>query len=637
LSFIAELKRRNVFRVGVAYAVAAWLVAQVIEIAADSFSAPEWVMQMLLTVLLLGLPVALILAWALELTPEGIKREKDVDRSTSITPRTGKQLNNIILVLMALAIAYLLFDKFNGHQMPRGEQVSNSTQESSQRPQQSTAQGDANSTAPGPDAKASPSSTDNSVAVLPFVNMSSDPEQEYFSDGITEEIINALVKIPGLSVPARTTVFAFKGERRDVRKIGGELGVAHVLEGSIRSQGKQVRITAQLIKVDDGFHLWSETFDRQLDNIFVVQEEIATAIAEVLTGELGMGVKAVPHTTRNMEAYDSYLQGRALLHQRGGDSLEKAVELFTRTTEMDPQFAPAWAAMALTYSVMDNIQGMEEKAIETAKHALKLDPNNVDALDALGSAYRDSWRWAEAEPVFERAMAIDPQSAELLEDYAEFLAIVGRFDGYLAIAEKGYALNPRLGPLADAYVWALMKHGKYEKANEVIEQWNRSVTAGDKVTWWDEPFWKMAPALASGDTTAAIELAQQLGPVHMKTETRDAIIALLESPSNTQARDILRAVVSESNLEAYDFDAYIAKMVLSYSGDIDFLVEDMISFYQENPHGNLEDIWSPIYTPVRQHPRFEVFLKLTGLPEYWDQAGWPDACQRKGDGSIDCQ
>jgi TolB-like protein/Tfp pilus assembly protein PilF len=616
MNFFAELKRRNVFRVGIAYLIGSWLLAQIAELLLDTFNAPEWTMQFIVVVLLIGFPIALFFAWAFELTPDGVKRESEVDRSQSIRRETGEKLNRGIIGILVIALAYFVWEsRFEKDLAPAEPNRASVTSTETQPPQ--------------------PVAVKNrSVAVLPFVNMSSDPEQEYFSDGITEEIINALVKIPGLAVPARTSVFGFKGHQGDVRKIGGQLGVAHVLEGSIRSQGDQVRITAQLIKVDDGFHLWSETYDRKLDNIFVVQEEIAQAIATVLTGELGLGVVTVPNKTRNMEAYDSYLQGRAMLHKRG--NLDETVALFKRTTELDPQFAPAWAAMALTYSVMDQTPELLEKAISTAKHALSLDPENVDALDALASALRESWRWAEAEPYFEQAMAIDPQSSELLEDYAEFLNMVGRFDEALSTAQEGYAIDPLLGPLADVYVMSLMANGKYDRAIEVIEQWNRATEQTGTLVWWHEPFWKMLPLIAKGDNTGAIAMASQLGPEQMAEPTRTAIVTLLENPANEQARDVLRSAI-RGKKTYYNSDAYMASLVLLRSGDIDFIIDHVIADAQKSGFGNIEDTWSPIYAQFRQHPRFAEYLELTKLPEYWDQAGWPDICQRKEDGRIECR
>lgn len=619
MSLFAELKRRNVFRVGIAYLVVAWLVMQVADVVINNVGAPGWVFQIIMLVLGTGFPLVLIFAWAFELTPDGVKRDSEVDRSESIRQETGQKLNRGIILILVVALSYFVWESrfHNDNDVVAVSETETSVKIETQALADQAAE--------------------QSVAVLPFINMSSDPEQEYFSDGITEEIINALVKIPGLSVPARTSVFGFKGQQGDVRNIGQQLGVTHVLEGSIRSQGKQVRITAQLIKVDDGFHLWSETYDRQLDNIFIVQEEIAAAIARVLTGELGLEVITVPNQTNNMEAYDSYLQGRALLHKRGEENLDQAIELFTHTVTLDPEFAPGWAAMALTYSVMDWTSARPEKAISTANHALSLDPDNVDALDALASALRESWQWADAEVYFEQAMAIDPQSSELLEDYAEFLGMVGRIDDYLSIGETGYAVDPLLGPLADSYVLALSNMGKYDRAMEVIEEWNKSTNQEHIPDWWHEPVWKMMPLMAGGDTSGAIAMAKKIGPEQMSEPVKLAIIELLEDPANEQARDILRNTVSTENRLYYSSDSYTSYLVLIYTGDIDYSIDRMISDARQYGHGNIEHIWSPILSELRQLPRFEEFLELVNLPEYWDQAGWPNICQRHDDGRIACQ
>ena len=414
-----------------AYVIVSWLVAQVAELALDSFEAPSWVMKTLLLLLALGLPLVLLFAWAFELTPEGIKREQDIEREASTTGRTRGGLSYVIAVTAVLAVGLFLWTQ--------------------REP------GDESATLIPATAE------DQSVAVLPFVNMSPDPAQEYFSDGITEEIINAVVKIPGLSVPARTSVFAFRDHRGDIRDIGESLGVAHVLEGSVRSQGQQVRITAQLIKVDDGFHLWSETFDRKLENIFDVQEEIATAIADALVGKLGATVVTVPNQTRNMAAYDTYLKGRVALRDRKPE----AVTLLEQATAADPNFAPAWAALAIAYqSILESYQ----QGIDAARKALALDPNNVDALNAMGAAMRQHRRWLEAEEQFDRALAADPNSAELLEDYAEFLLLVGRTQDALAITTRGMDIDSRLVPLALAHTDALATNGQAGEARQLAQE-----------------------------------------------------------------------------------------------------------------------------------------------------------------------
>src|SRR3990170_1555732 len=259
MSLFEELKRRNVFRVGIAYVITAWLVAQIADLVLDNIESPAWVMQTLMLVLALGFPFALLFAWAFELTPEGIRKEKDVDRSQSITHETGRKLDYAIIAFLMLALGYFAWDKF----APGGESAPATTVTEEEPPD-----------------------TGKSIAVLPFVNMSDDAGNEYFSDGISEEILNALAKVPELQVAGRTSSFAFKGLNQDLRQIGSALNVSHILEGSVRKAGKRVRITAQLIKAADGYHVWSDTYDRELDDVFAIQDEISAAILQQLKAKL---------------------------------------------------------------------------------------------------------------------------------------------------------------------------------------------------------------------------------------------------------------------------------------------------------------------------------------------------------------
>ncbi|MBE9550040.1 MAG: adenylyl cyclase, partial [Proteobacteria bacterium] len=273
MSFIAELKRRNVIRVGFAYAVVAWVVAQVADLALESFGSPPWVMKTILFLMAIGWVIAIFIAWAYEITPDGIKREADVNRADSIGQQTGRKLDRLVIVVLLLAVAVLLLERF----LPTHDQalIDNpaprpATQLVTPAPQAT----------PGTTAdKARDTSAGLSIAVLPFVNMSSDPEQEFFSDGISEEILNVLSRIQSLKVAARTSSFQFKGKNLDIEDIGRQLQVNHLLEGSVRKSGSTLRITAQLIEADTGFHVWSETFDRNPEDIFAIQDEIAAAIA----------------------------------------------------------------------------------------------------------------------------------------------------------------------------------------------------------------------------------------------------------------------------------------------------------------------------------------------------------------------
>ena len=320
MSFIEELRRRNVFRVAVAYLVSAWVALQLADIVLESIEAPNWVIQAFMLAIGLGFVPALVFAWAFELTPEGIKKEKDVDRNKSITQETGQRMNRGIIVALTIAVALLLFDRF----VPMG----------SPKPEEGATQEVAAATTPA-----------KSIAVLPFVNMSSDTEQEYFSDGISEEILNSLARVKELKVAGRTSSFAFKGQNQDLRQIGETLGVEHILEGSVRKSGAKVRITAQLIQVEDGFHLWSDTYDRELTDVFAIQDEIATAILGQLKAHLldDGTQEEVAAIRTDSEAFDLYLLARQRMYERMQKPLESASDLLDRVIEIDPNYAPWWA------------------------------------------------------------------------------------------------------------------------------------------------------------------------------------------------------------------------------------------------------------------------------------------------------
>jgi TolB-like protein len=320
MSFFVELKRRNVFRVGIAYAVVAWLVLQFADVVLNNVAAPEWVFSVIMLVLGIGFPVALVFAWAFEMTPEGIKREKDVDRSQSITPQTGRKLDFMIIGVLVVALAYFVADKF-------WLQAAGSD-----RPAQAAGQAAATS---GP----------RSIAVLPLVNMSSDAENEYFADGLSEELLNMLAKISELQVAGRTSSFAFKGQNQDLRGIAEKLNVDTILEGSVRKDDarQRVRITLQLINAEDGYHLWSETYDRELDDIFAIQEEIAHEVAKAMRVTLlGDDERRLAEQERtDLTAYELYLQGLQQFNDFSYASLREAERLFSQALERDPGYTPA--------------------------------------------------------------------------------------------------------------------------------------------------------------------------------------------------------------------------------------------------------------------------------------------------------
>jgi len=329
MSLFAELKRRNVVRVGIAYAVIAWVVAQIAEFAFENFGAPDWVLKTVVVLLLLGLPVILVFAWAFELTPEGLKREKDVDRSQSITSQTGHKLDRTIIAVLVVALAWFAWDKFGTESNPEAvaEPAPASEVQEIVRTEVS----------------------EKSVAVLPFVAMSSGPDDEYFADGLTEEILNSLAQLPELLVTARTSAFSFKGQDIPIQEIAAVLGVKHVVEGSVRRSGDRLRVTAQLIRANDGFHMWSENFDSSSKDTIAVQESIAEKIASAMDVILDERKREAMKKAglRDVEAFTLYQKGIELYEQSHGeidtiDGLRQANVYFEQVIERAPHFSQVY-------------------------------------------------------------------------------------------------------------------------------------------------------------------------------------------------------------------------------------------------------------------------------------------------------
>jgi TolB-like protein/Tfp pilus assembly protein PilF len=405
MSLLAELKRRNVFRVGAAYLVVGWLLIEVADTVFPRLGLPEWTVTFVIALLLLGLPVALFLAWAFELTPEGVKRTEEVEPHASVTPQTGRAIDKLILVGMVVVVAVIVADRFLFRDGGHGEPG---------LPAEQLAAGAVRTPVPAPTDEAGQLEA-SSIAVLPFADMSAAGDQEYFGDGLAEEILNLLAGVRELKVSGRTSSFSFKGKDTPIPEIGRALGVAHILEGSVRKAGERVRITAQLVKAEDGFHLWSETYDRQLADIFAIQDEIAGAIANAL--QLQLRLVGQVAGTGNLEAYDLYLQARTLIYQRTLRDLQEARGLVDRALTLDPDYAPALAASGELWQLLsDGVSSYGDIPVVQAHaaarrdldRALRLDPGLADAHAALGLLSMSLGDYAAADAHLARALAINP-------------------------------------------------------------------------------------------------------------------------------------------------------------------------------------------------------------------------------------
>ncbi|NND43759.1 MAG: tetratricopeptide repeat protein, partial [Xanthomonadales bacterium] len=433
MSLFNELKRRNVFRVAIAYGVIAWLILQVADVFLNNVDAPGWVFHVIVLLLGIGAVLVLVFSWVFELTPEGLKRQHEVDQDQSISGQTGKKLDRLITGVLVVALGYFVIDKFVLQAGREQAAVEAALQEAGAEIVQAPAR-----------ASGDP---DHSIAVLPFVNMSSDPEQEYFSDGLSEELLNLLAKIPELKVASRSSSFQFKGEKFDLTEVARQLNVDHVLEGSVRKSGDRLRITAQLIQADDGFHLWSETYDRPMDDIFAIQDEISAAVVDALKIEL-LGAPPEAEVV-DPEAYALWLKGRYFYALWGKNNFERAIEALDQALELDPDFARAWASLAVAYLTQaqsgyrDQDEGVRQ-AKQAIEKALSINPDlpDVRARETLILSQFE-WRWAEAEQSLAKAYAVAPRNSYVLNA----LGILGNATGEFALALKAYETQLEQEPL----------------------------------------------------------------------------------------------------------------------------------------------------------------------------------------------
>jgi TolB-like protein/Flp pilus assembly protein TadD len=453
MSFFQELKRRNVVRVGVAYAIVAWLLIQLAGALEPALLLPDWVDRVVAVFVIIGFPIVLLFAWAFELTPDGIKLTKDVSPDESITGTTGKKLEYTTIALLGIVVIFFLGREF----IP--------TQEGGSDP------------AAGADAQPA------SIAVLPFEDYSEAKDQDFFSKGISEEILNLLAKTNALRVAARTSSFAFSGAEMDIRDIGEKLDVETVLEGSIRKSGPNIRITAQLINVEDGYHIWSETYDRNYADIFRIQDEIAaeilTALKVHLLGEVAVPSRTKGETTVNMDAYNAYLIGKERLALRTKADIEAAHHLFETALEIDPEFAPAHVNLAHADLLLErwefggdgNIDPTHDKEIkEHLEIALRLAPELPEAIAVHGYYQLRRHKIEEAEASFNRALQLNPNYALAYTWRAETAYQQDRYLDMLADKEKAYALDPMSLEICSDLAYEYRSFWRPRDAERVIER-----------------------------------------------------------------------------------------------------------------------------------------------------------------------
>jgi TolB-like protein len=579
-SFFAELKRRNVYKVAVAYAVVSWLLIQAASILFPTFEAPPWVMKVFVAVLVLGFPIALILSWAFEITSEGIKRESEVDPSKTIAPRTGRRIVGLTMVLAVVAAALFVF------QLLRSKILT---------------------TATGSVASIASTISSKSVAVLPLVNTSGDPSNEYFSDGLSEELIAVLAKIPDLKVIGRSSSFLFKGKSGDSGAIGQRLGVAHLIEGSVRKQGDRVRIVAELINAADGRSIWSETYDRELKDVFAVQEEIAKSVAEQMKVKL-LGEKArsdaVP-SNRNPAAYSAILQSDFYFQQQTSESIQKAISFAQEAVRLDPDYAlayaklsQAWRQYGASFATADAEKAYEEARVAAEKGA-SLAPDLVEVRKAIGWVSMTpelDFRGAERE--FRRALELAPGDAGAKNALVYSLMAQGR----LAEAEQTCREALLLDPLVTTLWYNLGRlavgAGRYQDAEEMFRK-------GLEIQPHAARFHSYLAALniVKKNPTAALQQAQ----LEPDSFWREYALALVQqTQSDRRAAD---TALKDFSTKYARNGAYQIAVIHALRREPDEMFQWLDNAYATHDSGLTQLAITPFVSQYRDDPRFAALCQ----------------------------
>lgn len=577
-SFFRELKRRNVVKVGIAYAAIGWLTVDIASVIFPIFEAPKWILQVFASIIVLGFPIALVLAWAYELTPEGLKRTDVVPPEQSIARRTGRQLDYIIIAVLALAVILLVTDKFLSQQ----------------------------------NEPAAASSV--AIAVLPFVNRSPEPEQEYFSDGLAEELLNRLARIEALRVPARTSSFHFKGEDIDVREVGRRLSVGYVLEGSVRKSGQSVRVVASLIDVSSGYHIWTDSYERELIDIFEIQDDITRNIVAALAIELDDdSAPRLQLRQIDLGAYELWLRGRYHWNQRSEEGLTKAIELFQEATRRDPDYAEAYAGLADAYLSrfdygLSSWEASTFAARAAATKALELDERLASAHTSLAHILLHEWAWQAAEREFLRALELDPNYTLAHHWYALCLTALGRTDEAVQTMQRAHKLDPLSARINADVGMAYLAAGRYEEAvaqeGRTLELAPQSATARwirgmafEQMGRFDEAEADMRAVVEawSRDASALSSLGHLLGVAGREAEARELLAELIAKDATGEVAFFI-ALVHAGLGEADEAFTWLGQAIDERSGSVRYLQVDAR------------------LAALRRDPRFPVLVARVGLP-----------------------
>ncbi len=620
--FVSELKRRNVIRMAGLYLVGAWLITQVSATVLPLFHAPEWLTQGVVIVLAVGFIPAMIFAWIFELTPDGLKRDADIPEAQSIAPQTAQKMNRLIVALLLIAVAYFGFDKFYLAPKREAALVTQTTQAVTEKA-----------------AQQEKSENEQSIAVLAFENRSADKDNEYFSDGVAEEILNSLAKVQDLKVAGRTSSFYFKGKNESLGTIGKALGVAHVLEGSVRKQGDKLRITAQLIRVSDGFQMWSENFDGNDADIFALQEKIARQVTSELKVALNAGQQSrlIDTGTSSPEAYALYLQATAIFNRRDITQYQDAVAALQKALVLDPKYARAHSRLATLHATLGAYMDVDyrltnAKAISEANAALAIDPSLAEPHGVLGLTYgKQRGGYLRQREEFERALALDPDDVNSNFWYGLSLVMTGYSEAGIVRLEHALSIDPMMPNIVRWRGVMYYHSGDFGTAELYLK---RARSFGLLFAERELSF----IAFQRGDVATAIR------------KWSDGTRGLQNTwpPGSTEiiANGIYGDAMAKSRALAL-LDNVLSQAQPRSTGTIPLSLlmlgkpERALSVALKLPDIDNSDffarLWSPNGKQARSLPEFSAFLQKMGLVELWDKYGAPNICLKNDKGDYVCE
>jgi TolB-like protein/Tfp pilus assembly protein PilF len=581
MSLFYELKRRNVFRVALLYVVASWIILQVADVGISLLGLPVNTGRLVFLLLAAGLPLVLVFSWVYEITPDGLRKEKDIDRSRSVTVQTAKKLDAAVIVLLMIGIGALALDRLV--------------------PEKTAGPADPEAATGVPAA-----TPEKSIAVLPFVNMSADPDNEYFSDGLSEELLNLLAKIPELQVAARTSAFRFKNTDSSINDIAEQLNVAHLLEGSVRKSGNEIRITAQLINTKDGYHLWSQSWDRTLIDVFAIQDEIAAAVVAALRISLLGEMPKVRST--DPRAYELYLQSRRAANLRSKEGLDQSIAFLTEALAIDPEYAEGWTELSRAHTNMTGTAYVPAavgypRAEAAALRALAIDPDNARALSNLGwLAMYWEWDMPKAARLIRQAKALEPGNASVLNAYAVLNFAFARSDAGISIYNEALNLDPLAMSVLANLTGGYLNEYRLDEAADLVDRMRQI-----------EPQSAWIPVMSGwvenqrGNSETALELFAVVPDGLSAWGRAIAHFDLGQDAESDAALDELK--------EFGGYDIQVAA-VYAYRKQIDEAFQWLDRAY-ENHDGSMIEIrmYKILFAPLHDDPRWHALAQKLGVSD----------------------